>query len=341
MKDIKLSTRLQYNLTRIAKHFFGIEFNRQKLQRKILQEMQKFGEAKKLEIDIKSEISPTDFRENYLKKKRPLVLRQKASEWTSCQKWSPQFFKDNYGDQMISAMSSLPEDNENLSYSVTDIKMSDYIDDLESGSSQYYVRFNNFLYSQKELPGQLNLPFLRKYTGPLFTLGEVLQLFFGVKDSKTNLHAANLHNLFIQIHGKKRWVLYPCHYDPMLDPPVKREPYVYSNILPFREQEEFPIQKYLDYYDVTIEAGDILYLPSSMWHYVENKETSIGAAYKWYGPLSSSFNNFTQNLLITWATSPSLIYTFLNRKNLTKLYDYVHKKNVKQRTKQRLLTGKN
>jgi ribosomal protein L16 Arg81 hydroxylase len=331
MKDIKFTTRLHYNFYRIIEHFLGIKMESKALKQSILEEMAVQGRSQKLEIDILYHISPKEFKQNYLKQKKPFVLKGAAKKW-GCAKWTPSFFDTQYGEDSISAMSAIPRGKDkNISYEVRNIKLKDYIKDIEQGSSKYYIRFNNFLYTKKELFDQLDIKFLSRLKASLLPLGNILQLFFGAKNSKTNLHAANLHNLFIQFHGEKRWILYPCHYDPMLEPPVKREPYVFSNILPFDSQPEYPIKKYLDYYDITIGPGDILYIPSSMWHYVENRSISIGAAFKWFDPISASLNNFTQNLLVTFSTSPNLLYTFIHRKNLTKLFDFIDKKEMKKK----------
>lgn len=85
-------------------------------------------------------------------------------------------------------------------------------------------------------------------------------------------------NLVVQVLGKKRWVLFPMSQSQYLSP--TRIPYEESSIY---SQVGFPRPCLMSHpelcsstpYVVTLEPGDVLYVPNQWWHFVENLEFSV------------------------------------------------------------------
>src|SRR3990172_8570898 len=65
------------------------------------------------------------------------------------------------------------------------------------------------------------------------------QLFIGERGTHTSLHCAMTNNLFVQVYGEKKWIIYPPSYNPILEPPVTRAPGFFACYYdPFHSDEE-------------------------------------------------------------------------------------------------------
>ncbi|KAK7495632.1 hypothetical protein BaRGS_00013079 [Batillaria attramentaria] len=85
-------------------------------------------------------------------------------------------------------------------------------------------------------------------------------------------------NLVAQIQGRKQWVLFPPEDSAFLYP--TRIPYeessVFSQVDVTRpDMTRFPLFKKSRPYSVTLEPGQVLYVPRHWWHFVTCKETAI------------------------------------------------------------------
>ncbi|XP_076659758.1 HSPB1 associated protein 1 [Halictus rubicundus] len=106
-------------------------------------------------------------------------------------------------------------------------------------------------------------------------------LWIGSKGAHTNCHQDSYGcNLIAQIQGRKQWLLFPPSSTSGLQ--VTRIPYeestVYSkfNFFAPTEEDERNILKIEDKPKlVTLEPGDVLFVPAGWWHYVESLELSI------------------------------------------------------------------
>ncbi|KZC06525.1 PREDICTED: HSPB1-associated protein 1 [Dufourea novaeangliae] len=106
-------------------------------------------------------------------------------------------------------------------------------------------------------------------------------LWIGSKGAHTNCHQDSYGcNLVAQIHGRKQWLLFPPSSSNCLQP--TRVPYeestVYSkyNFFCPTKEDEINILKIQDNARlITLEAGDVLFVPHGWWHYVESLEFSV------------------------------------------------------------------
>nr|XP_033338329.1 HSPB1-associated protein 1 isoform X1 [Megalopta genalis] len=110
--------------------------------------------------------------------------------------------------------------------------------------------------------------------------GNDTTLWIGSKGAHTNCHQDSYGcNLVAQIHGRKQWLLFPPSSTCALH--ATRIPYeestVYSKFNFFcpTEEDETNILKVKDKPKlVTLEPGDVLFVPAGWWHYVESLEFS-------------------------------------------------------------------
>lgn len=111
--------------------------------------------------------------------------------------------------------------------------------------------------------------------------GDDSTIWIGSKGAHTNCHQDSYGcNLVAQIHGRKQWLLFPPSATNFLQP--TRIPYeestVYSkyNFFCPTKEDEIKILK-IDEASrlVTLEPGDVLFVPPGWWHYVESLDLSV------------------------------------------------------------------
>ena len=282
--------RWRYGRYQLADHFLGRKLafklsrgSRKRFYKKLLRKLKEQGEGKLIPIDRRKDLSVEDFHREYVKPAIPVVLEGAAAEWDCVKKWSLQHFKDLHGDDKIIFV-----DQHKLDLSHKDMTLGDVIDGIRDGMGQYY-RFYPLLERHPEHLAEFDYKWLRDHRHKRSVL-ESFQVFIGGDDSYTPLHNASPSNLFTQVVGEKKWVLYPNHYVSVIDPdpvrniyrnaPPRRE---YGAFNPFKPEYDYPTElyQYIDGYSVHLKPGDVLYNPAYNWHAVQNIGDSIGVGYRW------------------------------------------------------------
>ncbi len=133
----------------------------------------------------------------------------------------------------------------------------------------------------------------------------------GAKNTKTPLHNEFPTTIYIQVTGKKKWILYNVANRIFLDARTERRPYFFSHYDPMKPDfDSFPLAQYANKIEIDLEPGDILVVPPFMWHYISNTSDSIGVAYKF----SNLYKGFQQSKLLSTlfllSTKPSIIFSF-------------------------------
>jgi hypothetical protein len=109
--------------------------------------------------------------------------------------------------------------------------------------------------------------------------GELGNLWIGTKGSYTPCHFDTYGcNLVSQVHGRKTWLLFPPEDTKYLRP--TRIPYEESSVY---SQINFSLPSTADLEDlmkcspvkITLEPGDVLFVPPKYWHFVQAEDFSI------------------------------------------------------------------
>ncbi|MFD2566784.1 cupin-like domain-containing protein [Pseudotenacibaculum haliotis] len=298
-----ISQRFGYGFFQFLDHFLSRKLTvklfgklRYKLFLSISKTLKKKGKGTIKEVDVRENLSVEEFKKQYLKKKIPVVLKGAAKDWESCQKWTPDFFKELYGEDEVPLIDAIY-----LEQGVKYVKLKQIIEEVLKGNSSY-LRFYNLLSRHPERYDDFNKKWLQKlkHKSSYVTF---TQIFIGGKNSNTGLHNSHADNLFVQMHGEKEWVLYPNYFAPLIDPPSttggtyrvtpKRGKFG-QPFNPFQpDYEDYPLYKYIDGYKVVLQPGDVFYNPPYVWHSVRNNTESIGLGYRWV----SAFSAFTSSPL--------------------------------------------
>ena len=218
-------------------------------------------------------LSKAEFEEKYLNAHKPVVMTDLVQEWPAFQKWTPEFFKTVHGDKQVKVYDkSYAQAGESYMKSVREISFKEYIESLLEKSMDLRIFLYNIIKEIPSLKLDLGLPRIVEKMDERFVF-----LFFGHKGSVTPLHfdIDMAHVLHTNLHGRKRWVLFaPSESRNLYHHPMTVRSYVDVNQ---PDLEKYPrLADIKEGYEVILERGDTLLIPSGYWHLVEYPESSFG-----------------------------------------------------------------
>lgn len=296
-KNISAFQRFEFGVYQFMDHFLSrrVAFFltapfRRFLYKRIKKSLVKSGEGKILEIDRRSDLTMDELQNYYMKEGIPVIIEGGAKDWPCIGKWTLDYFKNLHGDDEILVVDSkhIDEDYEKMT-------LADLVDNVKEGGSKYY-RFYPLLSEHPEHLVDIDYNWLRANRQEKVYF-ESFQAFIGGKGTESPLHNAMACNLFIQVHGEKRWSLISPHHTAIVDPDPIRNIYrgapFRKNNYPFNPfnpdyNKPYELYKYVDRYDFVLKPGDILWNPPFWWHAVVNQSDSIGIGYRWV-PQAYSF----------------------------------------------------
>ena len=232
------------------------------------------------QIDKREKLTKKEFLHEYVLKNRPVVLKDAAQHWRALSKWTPQFFKESYGDRKV------PVFERKRSDTVKDmVLLRDYIDEITSADFKNRAKYlfslkipkvfpelledllpvpfywePNWLDSKYVLPGMPNFK-LRHITGLEMNMG-------GPGSPFPFLHYDDLwtQTFITQVHGRKEWVLYEHEQTPYMYPSEAAE-----NIskIPMEHDVDlatFPLFAKAKPLRFVVEEGEMLYGAPGWWH---------------------------------------------------------------------------
>lgn len=219
------------------------------------------------EIERVKTISKEDFYNKYVKKQKPVVIEQLTVDWPAYEKWHLNYIKEVAGEKIVPLYDDRPVSHEDgFNEAHAKMKMSDYIDLLQSKSTNYRI----FLYNlMKEVPS-----LARDFKWPDIGLRLVKQLpmlFFGGENSKVFMHFdidySNI--LHFHFHGEKRCML----FTPNATPYMYKVPYslIAREDIDFDDPdfEQWPALEHVKGLVCNLKHGEMLYMPEGYWHYMK------------------------------------------------------------------------
>lgn len=206
------------------------------------------------------------------------------------------YLRDMGGDSVV-PVHPAPELGEDWQYQVPlRMKLREAMREIEQGralgvvsSSQVFVDHPELLMTLRvrDLAAMFNLDVIR------------YEMFVAGPGTGSAFHCACGGNLFLMGYGRKRWTLvrpqdsfamYPTigrsNSAAMFGSPINSETYE-------REQlERYPLYGSVPKYHVTLDPGDLLFVPSWWWHEVKNLDLTVGVPIRaWIGARNFSGSN--------------------------------------------------
>lgn len=336
MHRVPAQERARYDAMFLLEHWFPTSewVRRQKAETRarITARLQQGPPGRVLPVDRVPAITPRDFRRRYLSRGIPMILENAAHDWP-LGAWSFARFRQRYGTETIKLVQrkGVAADHEILTgreYS-EEIRFGEFLDHVENGGGKY-MRFSPLLEKFPELLDDFNHDFFKTMAGNRF--GLTYQLFMGATGTFTPLHNAMTGFFFVNVCGVKRWSLIPNHYLAVLHPDADGFGYNHSKAeADMSNAADFPGLDRIDRFELVMQPGDILYLPSWMWHSVKNESPTIG--------VRCGFVYVKGMLLEAPALSFIRLFAARNPSTLEALYYVFFKSNLPERDKW-LLTAK-
>lgn len=219
------------------------------------------------EIERVKTITKKDFYNTYFKTQIPVVIEHLIDDWPAYHKWNFSYIREIAGEKTVPLYDDRPVSHKDgFNEAHTKMKMSDYIDLLESKPTNYRI----FLYNlMKEVP-QLYNDFKWPEIG-LRLVKQLPMLFFGGENAKVFMHFdidySNI--LHFHFHGKKRCVLFaPDETKHLYKVPyslISREDIDFDN----PDFQKFPKLKEAEGFVCELNHGETLYMPEGYWHYMK------------------------------------------------------------------------
>jgi hypothetical protein len=313
MRQIPLEDRARFNLLFFLQHYLprsaSIQSMRDEARARIAERVRAKGKGKVIPVERVKTLSPADFRERYLHRGVPVILEGAAAEWTCSRRWSFEGFKERLGKQTIKLVDrkGLTDDDfvHEREYS-EEIEFGAFLDQALAGGKKY-MRFSPLLERFPELREDFDGKFFHALMGRVF--GVIHHMFIGGRGSVTPLHNAVTPFFFVNVCGVKRWSFVPNHYLALLDPAADGFGYNHSAArLDLANVEMFPGFECVDRLETVMQPGDALYVPSWLWHCVENESPTIGLRYGLYHPRSMVTESYTLFLVrVLAARNPTVL----------------------------------
>ncbi|HQW12174.1 MAG TPA: cupin-like domain-containing protein [Saprospiraceae bacterium] len=213
-----------------------------------------------------SGLTRDSFAQDYLAPLLPVVLTDLMDEWPAKHKWTITHFKEKYGSLKVPVFSANVS-KPGKGYMAPDIHMpfSEYLEMLDRPEpcDMRLFLFNIFKHAP-ELRNDYRIPSLMDGF-----FNDFPYMFFGGQGSKVALHFdIDLSHVFLnQIHGRKRVVLFaPSESRKLYHLPFTVASYVNVDNPNF---DLHPAQQFAEGYEVILEPGESLFIPTGYWHYIE------------------------------------------------------------------------
>src|ERR1700759_1445575 len=257
-------------------------------------------------------INKEDFINNYLKPRKPLVIRKATETWPALQKWTFEYLKEAVGDKVVPLYDSSKADpSKPINASAAEMKFGDYIDLIQTKPTDLRIfLFDPIKYAPKLLddyrsPSDLMGGFLDKYPN----------MFFGGKGSVTFLHFdidlahifhtpfnGRKHVMLFDYKGRERLYCIPFATYALDDYDIEKPDFT-----------KFPALDGVEGHEAVLEHGDTLFMPTGYWH--------------WMKYLDGSFSISLRAWDKSWAIKAKSLYNL----TIQRKFDDLMKKNFKRR----------
>lgn len=232
------------------------------------------------------------FYEGYYCAGRPVVITGWASGWPSASLWSPTSWAERFQGVPVSICAGRDEEPrydrrfESLS---CEVDLGDFARQIEADqgpSNDRYIIARNFALARPELSSLLNDIDEEPYLDRGAREGCVA-LWFGPRGTYTPLHHDTCQIMFVQVYGDKHFTLIPAHAHTLF----KDATNMYSNLPVGRDLSAAPVHP--QQIDLTLSAGEALFIPVGWWHAVRALSPAISLAmthfkrpnrFAWYEP---------------------------------------------------------
>ena len=219
-------------------------------------------------VDTVEEISQKDFKKNYLDKRRPLIIKGLTKDWPAREKWTTNYLKEIGGDLEVPLYDNSKADpSKPINAATKHMKFGDYLDLIKREPTELRIFFFNLFKKVPSLINDIKIP--KDLMGGF--IESMPAMFFGGSNSVTFLHYdIDLPHIFhTHFGGRKHIILFDNEWKERLyclpNATYALEDYQVDN----PDFNKFPALNGVEGYEVFLEHGDTLFMPTGMWHWMK------------------------------------------------------------------------
>lgn len=229
------------------------------------------------DIDVADTISPADFKQDYIHKNRPLLLRGMTAEWPAMKKWSFEFFASLNLEKAV-----FLEQNNVMQGDARFAEMSyrDYFQQLASpvtgaDASVGYLSVFKIFRSFPELKPDVDFSILARHK-----IKNTVAGWIGPAGTVTGFHVDWGDNMLAQICGRKEVRLVSPAQSHLMYPSNRFDQGTTSSRIDadHYDQQRFPLFRQARQRRVELQPGEMLFIPRGWWHYVRSLDKSISVS---------------------------------------------------------------
>lgn len=216
-------------------------------------------------IEKRSGLTREKFQKEYHTFRKPVVFTDLAANWPATDKWTFDWLKENYGYLEVPLLGN-DYHTPGKYYMMPKVKkpFAEYLDMIQAGPTEYRMFLYNIFEHAPELVKDFHWPtvmdgFKKKY--PF--------MFFGGEGAYVNLHYdIDCSSVFLtQFQTRKRVVLFgPEQSKYLYQHPFTVQSHVNINN---PDYDLYPNFRKAQGYEVILNHGETLYIPSLYWHFIE------------------------------------------------------------------------
>lgn len=244
------------------------------------------------------EIGREEFDREYRKPGEPVLIKDEAVNWEATHKWNPEYLECVLGHQ--EAKVTFHEEGtlgRNADNKVETLPFSEARRRIREDGRYYMsqIAIERPLISRLVTGRDTNFSRLAediqqpRFLDDLTKLHHVTMFWFGGDSCKSALHWDTFDNFFVQIFGNKKFLLFSPTQTEYLYPTYSSNGPIASRINVFDPEEShstFPRYKDAEYEELTVEPGEMLFIPKGWWHAANSLTTSISVNFWWLTPYS-------------------------------------------------------
>ena len=209
-------------------------------------------------------LSPKEFFTTFAKTGTPVVLKDFASNWPALKKWQPEYFIEKYGNNEVKVFNgNFSRPGKSYMGKAKTMSFGNYLTSILDSGEDLRMFLYNIVSKAPELKDDVSLPPLMKGFSKRF-----LFMFFGPKGAVTQIHydIDMSHVFHTAIKGKKRFIL----FDQTESTKLYRHPFTIRSYVDVDNPnfEKYPLLKEAKGFEVMLEPGETLFIPSGFWHHV-------------------------------------------------------------------------
>ena len=268
----------------------------------LLSDVRRKREGRTFSVDRQSDLTPNEFYERYFRTGLPVVLQGAAASWPAIRKWSPAYLLERCGEDQIAVLDGhnwrINRDGitEAVSTAERIVNIAELMRNVTGGGA-WYGAFLELLDQYADLKADLDFTFVRTFGHTNLQLpwqeNILAKMYVGGPNTATSLHCAGVSNLYVQVYGRKKWVLISPRFTPLMYTALSKGLNWQSRV-DFRNPDDAscPLYRYVDRYETVLEPGDVLWNPPFVWHGVMNVTESIAVSLWWTNVTRAFRNNF-------------------------------------------------